>query len=51
MKIGRLTLFSLIALFFLTAAGIDLGNLFNYEGLTVPNYIVQDNTAGNAITN
>lgn len=29
---------------------IDLNNLDNYANQTVPNYITQDNTAGNAIT-
>jgi len=47
----RLTLATVIISFFLlTAAGIDLTNLFNYSGQFVPNYITNDNTAGNQIT-
>jgi cytochrome c peroxidase len=30
---------------------IDLGNLANYAGQTIPTYITRDNTAGNSITN
>ncbi|MDF1694428.1 MAG: cytochrome c peroxidase [Saprospiraceae bacterium] len=34
----------------LTSAGIDLVNLFNYSGQSIPTYITKDNTAGNSIT-
>ena len=39
-------------LLLLTAGSIDLGNLFNYYGLTVPAYITKDNApAPNAADN
>ncbi|MEM9547971.1 MAG: cytochrome c peroxidase [Bacteroidota bacterium] len=50
MKSIHLLLFSIISILVFTAAGINLGNLFNYSGQNVPNYITKDNTAGNVIT-
>lgn len=47
----KLSVFFVVGIaFMLTAATIDLDNLFNYENQSVPVYITKDNTDGNPIT-
>lgn len=47
----KLSVFFVVGIaFLLTAATIDLDNLFNYENQSIPVYITKDNTDGNPIT-
>lgn len=50
MKKQLLLFTAIISFIMLISAGIDVSNLFNYSGQSVPDYINKDNTAGNAIT-